>query len=70
VIRSFRDRLKNRFNVSVAETDFQDVHTRAQITVALVSSDGRLAESTLDKIDHFVDNHGVALIIDVRRELY
>lgn len=70
VIRSLRDRLRNKFNVSVAETDFQDVHARAQISVALVASDGRLAESTLDKIDRFVDNHAVARITGVRRELY
>jgi len=70
VIRSLRDRLRNKFNVSVAETDFQDVHARGQISVALVASDGRLAESTLDKIDRFVENHGVARITDVRRELY
>ena len=70
VIRSLRDRLENKFNVSVAETDFQNVHARAQITVALVASDGRVAESTLDKIDHFVENHGGALITGVRRELY
>ena len=70
VIRSLRDRLTNKFNVSVAETDFQDVNQRAQVTVALVASDGRLAESTLDKIDRFVDDHGVALITGVRRELY
>ncbi len=69
VIRSLRDRLMHKFNVSVAETDFQDVHARAQITVALVASDGCLAESALDKIDHFVENHG-ALIIGVRREIY
>ena len=70
MIRSLRDRLANKFNVSVSETDFQDVKARAQITVALVASDGRLAESTLDKIDRFVENHGVALITSVRREIY
>ncbi len=70
VIRSLRDRLANKFNVSVSETDFQDVKARAQITVALVASDGRLAQSTLDKIDRFVENHGVALVTSVRRELY
>ncbi len=70
MIRSLRDRLANKFNVSVSETDFQDVKARAQITVALVASDGRLAQSTLDKIDRFVENHGVALITSVRRELY
>ena len=70
VVRSLRDRLRHKFNVSVAETAFQDVHARAQITVAIVASDGRLAESTLDKLDHFVEEYGGALITAVRRETY
>ena len=70
VIRSLRDRLRSRFNVSVAETALQDVHARAQLTVALVASDGRLAESMLDKADHFVESHGGAVITGVRREVY
>jgi uncharacterized protein len=70
VVRSLRDRLSNKFNVSVAETAFQDVHARAQISIALVASDGRLAESMLDKLDDFVEENGGALITSVRREVY
>jgi uncharacterized protein YlxP (DUF503 family) len=70
VIRSLRDRLRSKFNVSVAETGLQDVHTRAELTIALVASDGRLAESMLDKVDRFVDQHGGAVISGVRREIH
>jgi hypothetical protein len=38
--------------------------------VALVASDGRLAESMLDKLDHFVEEYSGALITSVRRESY
>jgi uncharacterized protein YlxP (DUF503 family) len=70
VIRSLRDRLRSKFNVSVAETGLQDVHARAELTVALVASDGRLAESMLDKMDRFVEDHGGALIAGVRRDVH
>ncbi len=70
VIRSLRDRLRANFNVSVSETGLQDVHARAELSIALVASDGRQAESVLDKTDHFVENHGDALIVRVRREIY
>ena len=43
VIRSIKDRLRHRYNVSVAETAYQDVKTRAELTVALVATDGRFA---------------------------
>ena len=70
VIRSLRDRLRDKFNVSVAETALQDVHERAELTIALVASDGRLAESVLQKADQVVEEHGGAIITSVRRELY
>lgn len=70
VVRSLRDRLRSRFNVSVAETGLQDVHGRAELTIALVSSDGRQAESILDKADRLVESHGGALIVRVRRDLH
>jgi uncharacterized protein YlxP (DUF503 family) len=70
VIRSLRDRLRARLNVSVAETGLQDVHTRAQLSIALVASDGRLAQSLLDKADRLVESHGGASIVRVTQEVY
>lgn len=67
-VRSLKDRLRNRFNVSVAETAYQDVHDRIEITVAFVSSDGRMAESMADKIDRFVVERAGALVTLTRRE--
>ncbi len=68
VVRSLRDRLRSRFHVSVAETGFQDVHDRAEITAALVASDGRLADSLADALDSFVATAGRAVVIRTRRE--
>ncbi len=54
VVRSLRDRIRARFEVSAAETDFQDDHGRAELSVALVTSDSRLAGSLLERIDALV----------------
>ena len=69
-MRSLRDRLRHKFNVSVAETALQDVHGRAELTIVLVASDGRFAESVLDKADRFVESSGGALIVGVRRRVH
>jgi uncharacterized protein YlxP (DUF503 family) len=69
VVRSLKDRLRSRFNLSVAETDQQDVLTRAEISVALVATDRRFAESVLDKANHLVEESRDALVLDTRREL-
>ena len=70
IVRSLRDRLRAKFNVSVAETGAQDAHARAELSIALVASDGRLAESMLEKIDRFVEMYGGAVIAGVHRERY
>ena len=67
-IRSLKDRIRHRFKVSVAETDFQDASDRAELTVAFVASDGRLAQSMADKIDRFVMEKGGAFVTSSCRE--
>lgn len=70
VVRSLKDRLRHRFNVSVAETAHQDVLTRAEVSAAVVSSDGRFVESVLDKLDHFVETEARAVITGTKRDLF
>lgn len=67
VIRSLKDRLRHRFKVSVAETGCQDLTDRGELTVALVSSDGRLAQSLADRLDRFVAERGGAVITSTRK---
>ncbi|HEX9886285.1 MAG TPA: DUF503 domain-containing protein [Longimicrobiales bacterium] len=70
VVRSLKDRLSNRFNVSVAETGRHDAHARAELTAALVATDRRFAESVLDRMDRFVASHGRAVLAGTQRTFY
>ncbi len=69
VVRSMRDRLRSKYNVSVAETGLQDVHARAELSIAIVTTDRRQAMSILDKTDQFVESLGTAVIVRVDRDL-
>ncbi len=70
VVRSLKDRLRRRFNVSVAETGLQDVHDRAELSLVLVTNDRRFADGVLDKADDLVADNGRALISDLRRDVH
>lgn len=70
VVKSLRERIRNRFNASVAETAHQDVWTRGELTVAVVAADRRRADSVLDRIDTFIVEDGRAVLSGVRRELF
>ena len=53
-IRGVRDRIANRFNVSIAEVDAQNEWRRCVYAVAMVGSDQHYVEGALDKIVDFV----------------
>jgi uncharacterized protein YlxP (DUF503 family) len=64
VLRSLKDRLRHRFNVSVAETDHQDVWQSAELAVCVVSTDRRHAEGVLREADRLVAGAAGARIVD------
>jgi uncharacterized protein len=47
VVKSLIDRVHQRYRVSIAETDFHDLHQRAEIAMAVVAAGG---ESEMDKM--------------------
>jgi uncharacterized protein YlxP (DUF503 family) len=51
VVKSLKDRLRNKFNVSVAEIADQDLHNSAVIAVATVSSSRPFAEKVLQAVE-------------------
>lgn len=70
VVRSLRERVRNRFNVSVAETGHQDVWTVGELTIAVVSTDRGRVDGILDRVDNFLVEDGRARISIVHRELF
>ena len=51
VVRSLKDRLRNKFNVSVAEIGDQDVHNSSVIAAATVSPSRPFAEKVLAAVE-------------------
>jgi uncharacterized protein YlxP (DUF503 family) len=64
ILKSLKDRLHRRFNVSVAETDHHELWQRTELTVGVVARDRRHAEEVLASADRFVSVNGVVRIID------
>ena len=62
VVRSLTAKLRNKFNVAVAEVGDQNLWQSAVIGVACVSSDGQHADEMCQKVLRFVDDHGEALV--------
>ncbi|WLR52380.1 DUF503 family protein [Bacillus tianshenii] len=56
VTKRIIERVRNRFNVSIAETDHHNVWQRAELTIAAASSSQVIAEKELNKVLDFIDS--------------
>jgi len=62
-VKSLKDRLRNRFNVAVAEIGYQDIWQRSLISAVTVSGDRARAEQVLQSVEREAANLlGAALV--------
>ena len=63
VIRSLKDRIRERVQASVAEVDHQDLWQRAALGVAVVSGESRQVDERLQTVRALVNaTHGAELL--------
>jgi uncharacterized protein YlxP (DUF503 family) len=55
-VKSLKDRLRGKFNVAVAEIDYQDLWQRALVAAVTVSSDRTRAEQVLQLVEREAAN--------------
>jgi len=69
VIKSLIEKVRHRFEASVAEVEDHDLWQKAKIGVAVVGNDARLLSTRLDQIASFIDNQHLAEIVESHVEL-
>jgi uncharacterized protein YlxP (DUF503 family) len=69
VVRSIKDRLRNSFNVSVAEVDAQDHRQLVVLGFAMVSNEAHHVRTALEQILAALRSHPVAELIDHELEV-
>jgi uncharacterized protein YlxP (DUF503 family) len=67
VLRKLIDRVRNRFNVAIAEVGDNDIWQRAQMGFCTVGNDRRHINSSLDKVIYFIEQ--MNLVEMVRTEI-
>ena len=69
VVKSMINRLRNKFNISMAEVGSNDIYQRAEIGFSLVGNDASLINSKIDQIFNMAEDLGLAEIIDTEMEI-
>jgi len=69
VLQSIKDRLKNNFNVSVAEVEAQDNRQLAVLGLAMVSNEGGHVRNALEQVVAALRVHPVAELLSFEIEV-
>ena len=69
IVQSIIAKVKIKFNVSIAEVDHQDYHQSIVIGIACVTNSSRLANSIMQNVVEYIEEHTDALVENVEFEI-
>lgn len=69
VLLSVKDRLRGKFNLSIAEVDGQDLWQKAVLGMACVANDGGHVEQVLEQALNLIKGIPTIEVVRVHREL-
>jgi len=68
IILSLKGKLKNKFNLSVAELEDNDVWQSGTIGIAIIANDRTFANSVLSKASDLVNSRPDIIVNDIKME--
>jgi uncharacterized protein len=68
-LKGLKEKLRRRFEISVAEVDHQDTWQRATLALACVSGDSRHANEVISKAMDFIEDHVEGYVTDIEVEI-
>ncbi|MDE0317181.1 MAG: DUF503 domain-containing protein [Candidatus Poribacteria bacterium] len=70
VIKSIIARLKNRFNVAIAEIEAQDIHQSAVLGAVTVANEVKFVDKILAQCVKFIEENSSVVLIDYETEFF
>ncbi len=63
VVKGIKDRIRNKYNVSISEVDFQDKWQRARLGIVQVGTDYNFIQQNMDRVFSVIEgNHEVQVV--------
>ena len=69
VLHSLKDRLRGKFNLSIAEVDGQDLWQKAILGMAFVANDGRFVNQVMEQALNMIKSMPAVEIVRTQQEL-
>ena len=69
-IKSLKETIRKRFNVSIAETGKLDKWSRSEISITKVSNEAKFIRQEFQKIQNYIESRYPVEIIDKQEEVW
>lgn len=69
IVKSLVDKVKHRYNISIAEIENQDVHQTVVLGIACVSNNTRHANSMIQNVVEYIEDNTEALVEKIEIEI-
>lgn len=69
IVKSLCAKTRNKFNISIAEVDKQDMHQMIVLGISYIAGDSSHADSICDHVLNFIESHTEGEIIEVSRQI-
>ena len=70
IVSSMKEKLKNKFNISLIESDYQDLWQKIQIAIAMVANSKAIAEKAFDQIEDFIFMNYPVQTVTVNKDFF
>lgn len=70
IVSSIKEKLKNKFNISLIESDYQDLWQKIQITIAMVANAKTIVEKAFDQIEDYIFMNYPVQIVTVSKDYF
>jgi len=68
IVTSMKEKLKQKFNISIIESDYQDTWQEIQVAIAMVSNSKSMTGKTFDQIEDFIFSNYPVQLVAVNKE--
>lgn len=70
IVSSIKEKLKNKFNISIIESDHQNLWQKIQLATAMVSNEKPMLDKVFDQIEDFVFSNYPVQLVSVNKEYF
>jgi uncharacterized protein YlxP (DUF503 family) len=70
IVSSMKEKLKNKWNISLIESDYQDLWQKIQIAIAMVANSKTIVEKAFDQIENFIFMNYPVQTVTVNRDYF